>query len=36
MSTTELRGMLAGAIFFLCLAFSVLVSAARTQGGYGD
>jgi hypothetical protein len=36
MSTTELTGMLAGATFFLCLAFPVLVSAARMKGGYGD
>jgi hypothetical protein len=36
LTTTELRGMLAGATVFLCIAFPVLVSAARMEGGYGD
>jgi hypothetical protein len=36
LSTAELRGMLAGATVFLCIAFPVLTSAARMEGGYGD
>lgn len=36
MSLRELRGFLAGAIFFFCLSFPVIASAARMEGGYGD
>jgi hypothetical protein len=36
LTTIELRGMLAGATVFLCIAFPVLTSAARMKGGYGD
>jgi hypothetical protein len=36
MSLRELRGFLAGSIFFFCLSFPVIASAALMEGGYGD
>lgn len=36
MSPRELRGLLAGATLFYCLALPVIASAAAMEGGYGD
>ena len=36
MSLRELRGFLAGSIFFLCLSFPVITSAALMENGYGE
>jgi len=36
MTLRELRGSLAGSMFFLCVSFPVIASAALMEGGYGD